>query len=183
MDPSGNPGQMPQTPPPAGWGQPGQPAGAWAAPAHAPAPNRSRFPLAIGGALLFILVVGGLYALNVLTTHPADSGKVVFSTDKPVTEMKGCSPANQVTSVMIGTPVYAWYVFSSRQGSETVSLAVTKNGAGYLPAYDMPISDTNRRDCFSDTSDLSELFEAGTYTFTLTSGGKTIAEGTLTITP
>lgn len=191
MDPSGSPGQTPQTPPPSpdwgqpgqpvGWGQPGQPAGAWTAPA--PAPHRSRFPIAIGGVLVVLLIGGGLFTFSYMQAHK-DAGKVVFSTDKPVVgETTGCSPGNQLTSIKVGTPVYATYVFSGRQGSETVSLTVTKNGAEYLPATDLATSDTNGSDCFSETTDLSQVFEAGAYKFTLASGGKTIAEGTLTVTP
>ena len=195
MDPSGSPDQMPQTPPqtpppspdwgqpgqPVGWGQPGQPAGAWAAPA--PAPRRSRFAIAIGGVLVVLLIGGGLFTFSYMQAHK-DAGKVVFSTDKPVVgETTGCSPGNQLTSIKVGTPVYATYVFSARQGSETVSLTVTKNGAEYLPATDLATSDTNGSDCFSETTDLSQVFEAGAYKFTLASGGKTIAEGTLTVTP
>ena len=186
MDPSEDPGQTPQTPPqtpppPVGWGQPGQPDGTWAAPA--PAPNRSRLSIAIGGVLVVLLIGGGLLTFNYVQVHK-DAGKVVFSTDEPVVgETAGCSPGNQVTSVKVGAPVYATYVFSARQGSETVSLTITKDGAEYLPATDLATSDTSGWDCFSETTDLGQVFEAGTYKFTLVSGGKTIAEGILTVTP
>ena len=182
MDPSGNPGQMPQAPPPPpDWGQPSQPVGAWASPT--PTPNRSRFPIAIGGVLVILLVVGGLFAFNYLQVHK-DDGKVVFTTDKPVAaQTTNCSPANQVTSVKAGTSVYAWYVFASRQGSDPVALTITKDGAEFMPANTAVLGDVSGLDCAYDASDLGSLFKAGTYKLTVTSGGKTISEGTLTITP
>ena len=202
MDPSGY-GQTPPPPPPnpPDWSQPsqpsppdqpgqpgpygqppyGQPAGMWAAP---PPARRSRLPLIITGiVVLVIIAVAGLFAVSYLKNHQ-DAGKVVFSTDKPVAgQTVGCSVDHQLTTVASGTPVYPTYIFSSRQGSAVVSITVTKDGSSYLPATEMPVTDTQGLDCFADTTDLSTIFQAGTYKFTLTSGGTTIAEGTLTVTP
>jgi hypothetical protein len=174
-------GQPPYGQPP--YGQPpyGQPAGMWAAPAPA---RRSRLPLIITGIVVLVIIAGaGLFALSYLKNHQ-DAGKVVFSTDKPVAgQTVGCSVDHQLTTVAAGTPVYPTYIFSSRQGSTVVSITVTKDGASYLPATEMPVTDTQGLDCFADTTDLSAIFQAGTYKFTLTSGGTTIAEGTLIVTP
>jgi hypothetical protein len=153
----------------------------WAAP---PPARRSRLPLIITGiVVLVIIAVAGLFAVSYLKNHQ-DAGKVVFSTDKPVAgQTVGCSVDHQLTTVASGTPVYPTYIFSSRQGSAVVSITVTKDGSSYLPATEMPVTDTQGLDCFADTTDLSTIFQAGTYKFTLTSGGTTIAEGTLTVTP
>jgi hypothetical protein len=133
--------------------------------------------------VVLILAVGGMFLVSQLS-HPADAGKVVFSADKPVAGVTtGCSVDHQVTTVASGSPIYATYIFTGRQGSATVSLTVTKDGGSYLPATEMPLTDTQNLDCFADTTDLSTIFDAGTYKFTLTSGGSTIAEGTLTVTP
>jgi hypothetical protein len=196
MDPTGYGQTPPPPPPPPDWSQPGQPvppapfgqpspygqpAEMWAAP---PPARRSRLPLIIVGIVVvvviaFAAVIGMNYLKNV-----ADRGKVVFSTDKPVAgQTVGCSVDHQVTSIAAGTPIYATYVFSARQDTDVVSLAVTKDGAQYLPATAMPTSDTKGLDCFADTTDLSTIFTAGTYTFTLTNSGGTIAQGTLTVTP
>ena len=179
--PPDQPGQPPYGQPP--YGQPpyGQPAGMWAAPAPA---RRSRLPLIITGiVVLVIIAVAGLFAVSYLKNHQ-DAGKVVFSTDKPVAgQTVGCSVDHQLTTVAAGTPVYPTYIFSSRQGAAVVSITVTKDGASYLPATEMPVTDTQGLDCFADTTDLSTIFQAGTYKFTLTSGGTTIAEGSLTVTP
>jgi len=136
-----------------------------------------------GIVVLVIIAVAGLFAVSYLKNHQ-DAGKVVFSTDKPVAgQTVGCSVDHQLTTVASGTPVYPTYIFSSRQGSAVVSITVTKDGSSYLPATEMPVTDTQGLDCFADTTDLSTIFQAGTYKFTLTSGGTTIAEGTLTVTP
>jgi hypothetical protein len=111
-----------------------------------------------------------------------DRGKVEFSSDVP-TSSGGCSPANQVTSVSATTSVYATYIFQSKPGNETISLQVTKDGQVYIPSSDLPTTDTKGLDCFADTSDLSKLpnWGAGVYHVSLTSGGKVVAQGDLTV--
>jgi hypothetical protein len=156
----------------------------WAPPAPA---ARSRLPLIIAVLVVLVLVIGGGYvAYSYMKAHE-DAGKVVFSTDQPVAgQTVGCTIDHQVTTISVGTPVYATYVFSSRQGSAVVTLTVTKDGNSFFSA-DVPTSDSQGLDCFSDTTDLSSIPDlplgAGTYTFTLTSGGSTISQGTLTVTP
>ncbi len=183
--PFGQPG-APYGQPGAPYGQPGapygQPAGMWAAP---PPAKRSRLPLVIAAivVVLVLLAGAGLYVLGNMQVQ--DAGKVVFSTDQPVAgQNTGCKVDHQVTTIPAGTSVYATYIFSSRQGSGVVYLSITKNGSQFLPATAMDTSDTQGYDCFADISDLSAIpFDAGTYTFTLTSGGQTISQGTLTVTP
>jgi hypothetical protein len=112
-----------------------------------------------------------------------ERGKVLFSTDKP-TANGTCTPEHMVTSVGVGTSVYATYVYKARPGDETVSLEVTKDGESFGLTMDMDTSWTKGLDCFGDTSDLSTLdgWGVGAYTFTLTALGDTVAEGTLTVT-
>lgn len=112
-----------------------------------------------------------------------ERGKVLFSTDEP-TANGSCTPAHMVTTVSVGTSVYATYVFKAKPGDETVSLEMTKNGESFVPKMDMDTSDTKGLDCFGDTTDLSTLdgWGAGTYKVTLTANGATVAEGTLTVT-
>jgi hypothetical protein len=148
---------------------------------------RSRSPLPriiIGVVTIAILVAGGLLVRSFINGAPPDAGKVVFSTDKPVEgQTVGCTVDHQVTTIKAGESVYATYVFKGHQGADTVSLAVTKDGAAYLGPSDLPTTDTNGLDCFADTTDLSQYFAAGTYKFTLVSAGTTIAEGSLVVTP
>jgi hypothetical protein len=156
----------------------------WAAPAPAPR-SRSRLPLIIGVIVAIVVLAGaGLFAYSYIRNN-ADAGKVVFSTDKPVAgQTTGCVVDNQVTSVPVGTSVYATYHFSSQQGSGVVDLSITKDGATFLSPWPMPTSDTQGYNCVADDSDFSTIFtDPGKYTVTLTSGGTTVAQGTLTVTP
>jgi hypothetical protein len=81
------------------------------------------------------------------------------------------------------TSVYATYVFGARPGTETISLAVTKNGATFIGKTAIPTSDTQGLDCFGDTTDLSTLsgWGPGTYIFLLTSPAGEVGRGTLTV--
>jgi hypothetical protein len=191
MDPSGY-GQTPPPPPPPatppdwsqpGYGQPGygQPGygqpGGW--PAPAPAPKRSRMPLIIA-IVVVVVIVGAVLWVVASNMRPPDAGKVVFSSDKPVAGMN-CNVDHKVTTIKAGTTVYAYAIYKDKQGSDVVTLTISKDGSK-LGSADLPTSTTENTDCYGDTTDLG-TFPAGTYTFTLTSGGKTIAEGTLTITP
>jgi hypothetical protein len=112
-----------------------------------------------------------------------DRGKVIFSTDIPTSD-NGCAPGHQVTSVADTTSVYATYIFKAKPGTETVTLAVTRDGQPYIPATDLPTADTKGLDCFADTSDLSKLdnWGAGTFHVSLTSNGNVVAQGDLTVT-
>jgi hypothetical protein len=189
MDPSGF-GQTPppQPPAPPAWSQPdqpgqpspyGQPAGTWAAPP--PAAPKSRLPLIMAIVVAVVLIIGGGLVVSTLFKVP-DAGKVVFSTDAPIADSK-CKVEHQVTTIKVGTPVYATYIFSSKQGDDPVSITIAKDGSEYLAPTAFDVADTKGYDCYADTSDLSKIFEAGTYKITLTAGGKTVAEGTIVITP
>jgi hypothetical protein len=152
----------------------------------APAPSsRSRLPLIIAAIVVVVVLAGaGLFAYSYIRNNQ-DAGKVVFSTDEPVAgQTTGCVVANQVTTIPVGTSVYATYHFSSQQGSDVVDLSITKDGATFLSPWAMPTSDTQGYNCVADNSDFSTIFvDPGKYTITLTSGGSTIAQGTLTVTP
>jgi hypothetical protein len=109
-------------------------------------------------------------------------GKVIFSTDAPKADGV-CSPGNAVTEIADKTSVYATYVFKDRPGSETLSLSVTKDGASYIPASDLPSADTTGLDCFADTTDLSTLpnWGSGTYHVSVVNGSTVVTEGDLTV--
>jgi hypothetical protein len=112
-----------------------------------------------------------------------DRGKIIFSTDVPSTD-NGCTPGHQVTSVSATTSVYATYIFKAKPGDETIALQVTRDGQPYIPASNLPTSDTKGLDCFADTSDLSQLqnWGPGTYHVSLTNSGSVVAQGDLTVT-
>jgi hypothetical protein len=183
MDPSG---QTPQPPAPdaqPSWAQPGAPPpGAWAAPAPA---KKSSLPKIIAAVVVVLVILGGAFFAMSYIKNNEDAGKVVFSTNKPVAgETIGCAVDNKVTTVKVGVAVYATYHFKSKQGSAPVSLAIAKDGVEVLPATALSSSLTSGLNCLADTTNLSELFtQPGTYKITVTSGGDTIAEGTLVVTP
>ena len=180
-------GAAPESPygaPPPGWGPaPESPYGApppgWGAPA--PTARRSRLPvIALVVVGVVILAVAGAVFVNM---NGIQRGKVVFSTDVPVAgSTTNCQVNNRVTSVSATTSVYATYIFKATQGSDVVSIDITKNNQEFLSGP-LPTTDTQGYDCFADTTDLSTVpnWGTGTYDFSLTSGGAVIAEGVLTV--
>jgi hypothetical protein len=136
----------------------------------------------VGILVLVALAVG--FFVFVGNGTPPDAGKVVFSTDKPAEgRTTGCQVNNQVTTIAAGKPVYATYEFTGKQGSDVVSWSISKDGSTYLGPYDLDTKTTSGLSCLADTTDLSTVFQPGSYTFTATSNGKTIAQGTLVVTP
>jgi len=174
--PYGPPPEPPYGAPPPGWGAP--PPG-WGAPA--PTARRRRLPaIALVVVGVIVLAVAGALILNM---NGIQRGQVVFSTDVTATgSTTNCKVTNQVTSVSASTSVYATYIFKSTQGTDVVSIAITKNGQAFLSGP-LPTTDTQGYDCFADTTDLSTVpnWGTGTYDFSLTSGGGVIAEGVLTV--
>lgn len=167
--PFGPPPEPPFGAPPPGWGAP------------VPARRRSRLPaIALVVVGVVVLAVAGAVFVNM---NGVQRGKVVFSTDVPVAgSTTNCQVNNQVTSVSATTSVYATYIFKATQGSDVVSIDITKNNQEFLSGP-LPTTDTQGYDCFADTTDLSTVpnWGTGTYHFSLTSGGGVIAEGDLTV--
>lgn len=176
-------GAAPQ--PTAPWAAPGQPGGpqpGWAI-QQPQAPQKSgsmRKRLAVV-AIVAVVVVGGLFAFATLNSN---NGKVLFSTAVPTADQK-CDPGNVVTTVSAKTSVYATYEYTGRMGSDQVTLSVTKDGAAYGSPVTFSVSDTSGTDCGYDPTNLTTLpnWGPGTWKFTLTAAGKTVSEGSLTVTP
>ena len=197
--------------PPADAPQPGQPTPPWA-PADQPAPwaapgqpgtpqpyyvpgqpwpqmpqksgGRGR-RLAIAAAIVVValIVVGAFVALR--GGSVPNAGKVLFSTDAPASEPQGCQVADEVTSVNATTSVYPTYIYTGTMGSDVVPLSISKDGTE-LGSFAVPTADTSGADCTTDSSDLSTTLPGwgpGQWKFTLTASGKTVSEGTLTVTP
>jgi hypothetical protein len=149
-----------------------------------PQKSRGRGKLIAVFVIVAIVVIAGIFAF-VRMQGLADRGKVVFSTDAPAANPNGCSVSNQVTTVGAATPVYATYIYTDTQGSDVVTMSISKDGVG-LGSFPVPTADTSGADCTTDSSDLSTYvpgWGAGSWKFTLTASGKTISEGTLTVTP
>jgi len=175
--PDGTPPEAPYgAPPEAPYGAPP----AWGAPAPAAPPRRGlprRLLAAIGG---FIVVVA-ILLIAVMVLNPSHAGQVIFTTDAPTNSgASTCQLGHQVTSVAVGTKVYANYFFKSRLDNQTVTLTVIKNGTS-LGSSDLTSAQSNGVDCLEDSTDLSTL-GAGTYEFKLTTAdGSVVSDGTLTI--
>jgi hypothetical protein len=147
----------------------------------APTSKPTMLPRIVGAVVaIVVVVIAGAFLYGVFS---GGSDKIVFSTDQPVAGTStGCTINDQVTSVRSTTSVYVSYIFGSTQGSDVLSVAITKDGQSFLPPTVIP--DTQGYDCFSDTTDLSQLpgWGPGTYHFVVTSSdGKTQATGDLTV--
>ncbi|MFI5258966.1 MAG: hypothetical protein ACHQ01_05070 [Candidatus Limnocylindrales bacterium] len=132
---------------------------------------------AIGGFIVIIVILG----IVSLVLNPSHAGQVIFTTDAPTDSgASTCQLGHQVTSVAVGTPVYANYFFKSRLSNQTVTLTIIKNGTA-LGSSGLTAAQSNGVDCLEDSTDLSTL-GAGTFEFKLTTAdGTVVADGTLTI--
>ena len=177
--------------------QPGGPTPQWAIPGQTGAPQPyvpgqpwPQVPQKSGGkgkrvvisALVFVAVIVALVAFNAL--RGSNDGKVLFSTDVPTADQK-CNPSGVVTTAAAATSVYATYEYTGRMGSDQVTLTITKDDTAYGAPVILSVSDTSGTDCGYDITDLSSLpdWGAGKWKFTLTAAGKTVSEGTITVTP
>ncbi len=167
--PYGNPPESPYGAPPA-----------WGAPAPA-APRRRGLPRRLLAAIGGFIVVVVILAIVGLVLNPSHAGQVIFTTDPPTDSgASTCQLGHQVTSVSVGTKVYANYFFKSRLDNQTVTLTVLKNGSS-LGTTPLSSDQSNGVDCLEDNTDLSTL-GAGTYEFKLTTAdGTVVSDGTLTI--
>ena len=141
--------------------------------------NRRRSALRlIGASLVVIALAFASYGCGA----DIPRGKILFSKDVPTADGK-CSPANAGTSVSATDSVYATYVFKSKPGSETLSLAVTKDGQPFVDKTDIPTTNTSGQDCLGDTDSYSSLpgWGIGTYHVSIKNGDAVVAEGDLTV--
>jgi hypothetical protein len=166
-------------------GQPGQPTPPWTGQPWPQVPQKSRGMgkrIAVV-AIAAVVVIGGLFAFAMLRGLP-DRGKVVFSTDAPTSETTGCTVSHQVTTSSLSTAVYATYIYTATQGSDVVTLTISKDGTEVGAPIAIPTSDTNGADCTAESTNLSTEpgWGTGTWKFTLTAAGKTVSEGSLIVT-
>jgi hypothetical protein len=201
------PGAVPPPPPP-DWAatQPPQPPAApdWSATTPpptapgwayaAPAPTQgSGMGTAVGGAigrrilgLVGLLVVVGVLAggayVYTKVANPNHLGQVLFATDDQSSQ-SDCTIIDQVSSVKVGTPVYAIYFWQHQlSADQAVKEEDFKDGVS-IATYDIPKTDSSDADCLVEQDDLSQSFTtAGTYEIKLTVGTEVVADGKLTIT-
>jgi hypothetical protein len=139
--------------------------------------------LRILGTIVVIAVIAGGVFVYKKVANPDHLGQVIYSTDSQ-TSTSNCEITHQVTTVKVGTSVYAIYMFSHRLNSyQAVKEEDFKDGVS-IGTYDLPTDKSADVDCLTVTDDLQTDFDAaGVYEIKLTSGTEVIADGKLTITP
>jgi hypothetical protein len=185
MDPSGNSGQTPRTPPPdePAWAQPAAPdpaIGTWGTPTAAPAAPAARR----GGFNRLAGIIGGIVVLVVLGLGVAfvanldsGAGKVTFSKTAYHTG-DPCKFNSPITEATTADHVYLVALFKdTMEPGDSWTLTVTKDGQPFKSATD---STTTEFGCYVEQDGIPPL-AAGVYVVTFTSGGKIEAEGTLTV--
>lgn len=117
-------------------------------------------------------------------TPTGHAGQVVFTTDMPPgASAASCKLGHEVTSVTVGTPVYATYFYKARLANETVTLWVSKDGTP-IAENAVASAESNDVDCTALPVDV-RIYGAigpGRYDFKMvTATGEIVSEGTLII--
>lgn len=137
---------------------------------------------ALGVIIVIGVIVGGVFIYQKVA-NPDHLGQVIFTT-APQAGQTGCDITDQVTSVKVGTPVYAMYIWQHQlSATQQVHEEDFKDGVSF-DTYDVPTDKSSDADCLRITDDWSSSFDtAGAYEVKLTVGQEVIAEGKLTVTP
>ena len=133
-----------------------------------------------------LALIGGAGAVYKFVLNPDQLGQVIFTTEdqSTATSYQNCKIPNQVKTVKVGTPVWAVYMLKHRVGADQVVVGEVFKDDVSLGTFDLEPGQATKADCLSDTSDLSELFDApGTIEIRITVGTEVLADGKLTITP
>lgn len=111
------------------------------------------------------------------------AGQVTFSATVPTSNP--CRVSDAVTSIQVGSTVYATYHFRSKLSPASLSYSIEKDGVTILPPTAIGSTDTTRYDCIANGMNLGALTLLGdpaNYKITVLSNGLTVATGTLTVT-
>jgi len=170
----------PPPPPPAPYGAPpapyGAPPPAWGAPAPTTAAKGGIGKRLIGIVIAVVVVLGiGAVASVVM---PGNSGQVMFSKGSYALGTNTCKFDNPVTELTASDPIYMIArLRDDLQPTDQITLTVTKDGQAY---FNNTIPAGKKFNCYVEEAAVGPL-PAGVYRFTLSVGGKTEAEGTLTV--
>jgi hypothetical protein len=156
--------------------------------------GRRLLTILVPSILIILGLIGGGYRLFVAMTDNGQHGRVVFSTDNPK-GMRGCDITGEVTSVKVGTPVFATYVWTRQiNAGEDVVEEDFKDGI-LMATYQISEANSVYNDCLGDTTSVSHRFSTpGAYEIkvsiplgvdsdTGTMISTVVADGTLTLTP
>ncbi|MGD0122019.1 MAG: hypothetical protein ABSC46_05620 [Candidatus Limnocylindrales bacterium] len=159
--------------PPAPYGAP--PAPAWGAPA--PTSNKGGIGKRLIGIVIVVVVVIGIGAVASVLL-PGNSGQVMFSKGSYAVGTNTCKFDSPVTEVTASDPIYMIArLRDDMQPTDQITLTVTKDGQAF---FTNTIPAGKKFNCYIEDGAIGPL-SAGVYKFTLSVGGKTEAEGTLTI--
>jgi len=194
-------GTPPPPPAPPAWGATPPPASppAWGAtpPAAPPAwgvaaPASSGVGAAVGnagrnillrivGLVVVVGLLGGGYFVYQKVVNPDHLGQVLFTTVDPA-GMSNCTIDHQVTTVPVGTSVYAVYMWTKQLDiTQKVQEEGFKDGVSMGDKFDVPRTKTS--DCLLDSTDLKDVFtDPATYELKLTVGTEVVADGKLIVT-
>jgi hypothetical protein len=147
---------------------------------------RSSTSIGIKSCLLIVVVL-----IAACCSSPASSpagqdpyaGQVTFSTTVPTSSP--CRVSDAVTSIQVGSTVYATYHFRSKLSPASLSYGIEKDGATILPPTAIGSTDTTAYDCMASGTNLGALTllrDPGSYKITVLANGVTVAAGTLTVT-
>jgi hypothetical protein len=198
MDPNANgpvnPGATPPPPPPPAWGATPPPAAPPAWGVSAPSSSAGGVGAAVGGAaknivlrivgiVLVAAVIGGGFFVYKMVLNPDHLGQVLFTTTN-TNSSSNCSITNQVTTVKVGTPVYALDMLKHQVAADTeITEEHFKDGVS-LGVDSYKATGVGKADCLTDDYDLSQDFTTpGVYEIQLRIGTEVISEGKLTVTP
>jgi hypothetical protein len=182
MTPQGTPQGTPPPTPPYGAPAPVQPGGGGSIAKAAGGAIMGRL-LGLIGFLVVIGLLAGGYFVYQKVVNPEHLGQIIFTTDDTAT-LTGCDVGHQVTSVKVGTPVYAVYILQHRlTAGQKVVEEDFKDGTS-LGEYDIEPEDTSA-DCLADEDEANlslRWTEPGVYEIQLRVGTEIISQGKLTIT-
>lgn len=145
-------------------------------------------PTSIGiKSSLLIVVVLIAACCSSPASSPAEqdpyAGQVTFSASVPTSSP--CRVSAPVTSIQVGSTVYATYHFRSKVSPASLSYSIEKDGETLLPPTAIGPTDTTPYDCIANGMNLGALTllrDPASYKITVLSNGVTVAEGTLTVT-
>jgi hypothetical protein len=111
------------------------------------------------------------------------AGQVTFSATFPTSSP--CRVSAPVTSIQVGSTVYATYHFRSKLSPASLSYSIEKDGVAILSPTAIGSTDATQYDCIANGMNLGALTllrDPGSYKITVLSNGVTVAAGTLKVT-
>lgn len=147
-----------------------------------------RSPTSIGIAsclLIAVLLIAAGCSSPAISPAGQDpyAGQVTFSATVPTSSP--CRVSDALSSIKVGSTVYATYHFRSKLSPASLSYSIEKDGVTILPPTAIGSTDTTLYDCIANGMNIGALTllrDPGRYQITVLSNGVTVAAGALTVT-